>query len=196
MGRWPNTRQPDWEWWGELWPDPAGVLRRLGLGPDTSLADVGCGDGYFTLPAAELVAPARVYGVDIDGDLVEALESRATAADVGNVVSIEGDARALDDLLPAPVETVLVANTFHGIEDSASFARAAARSLTPGGRLVVVNWRAQPREATTVDGQPRGPPIDRRLSPEATVEALSPAGFEPVKTVDVPPYHYGIVFER
>lgn len=64
MARWPRTRQPDRRWWRELWLDPDGVLRRLGLVANTSLADVGCGSGYFTLTAAEIVAPAPVYAVD------------------------------------------------------------------------------------------------------------------------------------
>lgn len=196
MGRWPNTRQPDWAWWRELWPDPAGVLHRLGLRSGTSLADVGCGNGYFTLAAARLVDPAPVYAVDIDADLLVGLESRVATAGVDNVVSVEGDARALDDLLPEPVDTVLVANTFHGIEDPASFARAAGRSLTTAGRLVVINWHARPRRATRVAGQPRGPPTDRRLSPEETEKAVSSAGFEPVETIELPPHHYGLVLER
>jgi ubiquinone/menaquinone biosynthesis C-methylase UbiE len=52
MDRFQSTRQPDHEWWEQLWPDPEQTLELLGIGPGTSLADVGCGDGFFTLPVA------------------------------------------------------------------------------------------------------------------------------------------------
>lgn len=196
MDRFRNTRQPDRGWWRQLWPDPAAVLRRLGLAADVSLADVGCGDGYFALPAAELVAPATVYAVDLDASLLAELEADAAAAGPANVETIEGDARRLDELLPEPVDAALVANTFHGVEDPATFAGTVARALRPGGRLLVVNWHDRPREETPVAGEPRGPPTELRLSPAATAEAVAPAGFEPVETVDLPPHHYGLVLER
>lgn len=196
MDRFRNTRQPDRDWWRQLWPDPDAVLRQLGLGADTSVADVGCGDGYFALPAAELVAPATVYAVDLDAGLLADLEADAAAAGSANVETVEGDARRLDELLPAPVDAALVANTFHGVEDPATFAGTVARALRPGGRLLVVNWHDRPREETPVAGEPRGPPTEFRLSPAATVEAVAPAGFEPAATVDLPPHHYGLVLER
>ena len=33
MDRFRNTGQPDWDWWGRIWPTPGETLRRLGLRP-------------------------------------------------------------------------------------------------------------------------------------------------------------------
>ena len=136
-----NTAQPDEDWWATLWPDPADTLRRLGIDGGT-LADVACGDGYFTVPAADLVD--RVYAVDLDADLLGDLEDRARAAAVENVDPIQGDARTLPSLLPEPVETVLFANTFHGVDDGTAFAETVRGALTDDGRFVVVNWHDRP----------------------------------------------------
>jgi SAM-dependent methyltransferase len=196
VDRFQNTPQPDREWWRELWPDPAGVLADLGLESGRSLADVGCGDGHFTIPAAELAAPATVYAVDADGTMLDEVDARAVGRRIDNVVTVSGDARKLSSLLPERVDLVLIANTFHGVEAPTAFAEQVSRSLRPGGRFAIVNWRDRPAEETTVLGEPRGPPDSLRMPPEETRSAVAPAGFELVREVDLPPYHYGSIFRR
>lgn len=190
MDRFRNTRQPDWEWWGELWPNPQRVLQKLGIEADEALADIGSGNGYFTLPAAELVVPAPVYAVDIDTELLAELSENAEQAGLSNIQCIDGDARELESLLPELVDVVLIANTFHGVEEPAMFAQQAYQSLTLDGRLIVVNWHNRPKEETPVAGKPRGPPTELRLPPEQTENQLSPAPFTTTRLVDLPPYHY------
>ncbi len=54
-----------------MWPDPEGVLEKL-EGPWEGLAvDLCCGDSYFTAPLARLVAPARVYALELDPEILE-----------------------------------------------------------------------------------------------------------------------------
>lgn len=191
MDRFSNTAQPDEDWWAALWPDPADTLRGLGIDGGT-LADVACGDGYFTVPAADLVN--RVYAVDLDADLLGGLKDRVRAAAVDNVEPIQGDARTLPSLLPEPVATVLFANTLHGVDDGTAFAETVRAALAADGHFVVVNWHDRPPAETTVLGEPRGPPEDLRMSPSATTEAVEPAGFRAAETIDLQPHHYGIVF--
>lgn len=196
MERFQNTRQPDWDWWGRLWPAPGETLRALGIGPGDAVAEVGSGNGYFALPAARIVAPAPVYAVDVDASLLSELADLADRQELP-VETVAGDARHLSAELPEAVDVVLVANTFHGIEDSAPFVREAVDALAPGGRLIVVNWRALPREDTAIAGDKRGPPTELRLSPAETERVVTDAtGATLERTVDLPPYHYGQVFKR
>ena len=69
-------------------------------------------------------------------------------------------------------------------------------ALKPGGRFAIVNWHARPREETTILGEPRGPATELRITPETTIGAVTPAGFRLNGIVELPPYHYGAVFER
>jgi SAM-dependent methyltransferase len=197
MDRFRNTRQPDWDWWGRLWPTPGATLRRLGVTAGESVAEIAGGNGYFALPAARITAPAPVYALDIDGSLLAELAHLAGRQGIGNVVPLEGDARELTDHLPEPVDLALIANTFHGIDDRSGVVGEAYESLRPGGRFVVVNWHDRPAEETTVAGDPRGPPDDLRLSPGATEAAvLDASDLALVEQVELPPYHYALVFER
>lgn len=197
MDRFRNTRQPDWDWWGKLWPTPGATLRRLGVAPGSALAEVGCGDGYFALPAARITDPAPVYALDLDEDLLDELTAVAEQQEIENIVPIRGDARSLARHLPETVDTVLVANTLHGVDDAGAFVRQAFDSLGPDGEFVVVNWRDDPRETTAVAGEPRGPPTDLRMTPEETERAVvEAADFELERRIGLPPHHYALVFER
>ena len=197
MDRFRNTGQPDWDWWGRVWPTPGDTLRRLGLSPGDRVAEIGCGNGYFALPAARIASPAPVYAVDLDESLLEEMTSLASAQGIDTLVPVRGDARDLAALLPEPVDLALLANAFHGIDDRAAFVEGVAGALAADGRFVVVNWRDRPREETTVGGEPRGPPTDLRIGPEATRRAVADAGdLRLAREVDLPPFHYGLVFER
>jgi len=197
MERFQNTRQPDWDWWGKLWPTPGETLRQLGLSPRDTLVEIGSGNGYFTLSAARIVDPARVYALDLDPELLGELEHLADQQDIENVVPVHGDARSLADHVPDPVAVGLIANTFHGIEDPATFVKEVVAVLTEDGRFIVINWRDLPRETTTVAGEPRGPPTDLRLSPDETQEIVEEAADVTLaQRIEIPPYHYALTFEQ
>ncbi|WP_137286742.1 class I SAM-dependent methyltransferase [Halorussus salinisoli] len=197
MGKFQNTALPDWDWWGKLWPTPGETLRELGVASGTTLVEVGCGNGYFALPAARITEPAPVYALELDTDALDELTHLAEQQRIDNVEPIRGDARELARHLPEPVDYVLIANTFHGVGDMTGFVQQAFDSLRPGGRLVVVNWHDLSRETTTIEGSPRGPPTDLRMTPEETENVvLAAAGFTLARQVELPPYHYALVFER
>lgn len=195
MNRFQNTRQPDWDWWEELWPNPKDTLRKLGLSSGQSVADIGSGNGYFTFSAAELVDGAPVYAIDVDEELLAELSATAKTRGLANINDIHGDARNLTNILPEPVDVVLIANTFHGVEDKVGFTNQAHQSLRPNGRFIIVNWRDLPKEETTVAGTARGPPEELRMSVSETHEIMAEA-FEDIQEVDLPPYHYAIIGER
>ncbi|MEF8814974.1 MAG: class I SAM-dependent methyltransferase, partial [Halovenus sp.] len=197
MDRFQNTGQPDWDWWSKLWPTPGATLRTLGVESGESVAEVGCGSGYFALPAARIAESEPVYALDLDGALLDELEHLADQQGIENVVPIHGDARNLPSALPARVDTLVVANTLHGVDDQPGFIRQAFRAIEPGGRLLVVNWHDRPRETTTVAGEPRGPPTGLRMTPAETEDmVLSAAAFTLDRQVELPPHHYALVFTR
>lgn len=195
MSRFQNTRQPDWDWWGELWSNPKDMLRTLGLSSEQSVADIGSGNGYFTLPAAELVDDASVYAIDVDTELLAELSTVAQTHGLTNINAIHGDARHLTDVLPEPVDVVMIANTFHGVEDKVGFTKQVFQSLRPNGRFIIVNWRDLPKEETTVAGTARGPPEELRMSVTETHEVIAEV-FDEIQEVDLPPYHYALIGKR
>lgn len=196
MDRFQNTKQPDWDWWGRLWPAPGETLRELGLTAGDSVVEIGCGNGYFVIPAARVVSPATVYALDLDAALLAELETLADQQATQNLRIIEGDARNLGSHLPERVDVALLANTCHGIENPGPLIADIEDVLADGGRFIVINWNDTPSQETTIAGEPRGPPAELRLSPAATRTMVEDAtDLSLVEQIDLPPYHYALVFE-
>jgi len=194
VGFFPATRMPDPDWWQALWPQPQRVLAALGIRPDIEVVDLCCGDGLFTAPLALMVR--RVIAVDIDPGMLALARAKVAAAGATNCDFIEGDAYAVAELVSCPIDFVLIANTFHGVPDKPRLARGVARILKPGGRLAIVNWHRRPRQETTMLGQPRGPKTEMRMTPSHVATEVEPADLKLVSVIELPPYHYGAIFEK
>jgi SAM-dependent methyltransferase len=188
------TEMPSAGWWEALWPDPATVLDAVGLIPGTDAIDLCSGDGWFTLPIAR--AARHVVAIDIDCKMLDAARHRLRQNGISNCEFVVGDAYELGKLAPRPADFVFMANAFHGVPDRPRLARAVREALRPNGRFAIVNWHQRPREETIVLGEPRGPKSQLRLSPERTVEAVEAGGLMLARIVELPPYHYGAVFNR
>ena len=98
--------------------------------------------------------------------------------------------------LAGPADFVFLANAFHGVPDRSRLAQAVASALKADGLFAIVNWHKRSREQTPILGEPRGPKTELRMSPEETIKSVEGRGLKCTKTVEAPPYHYGIVFQR
>jgi ubiquinone/menaquinone biosynthesis C-methylase UbiE len=193
-GFFPGTGMPDADWWEALWPQPAKVLADLGIEPGIEAVDLCCGDGLFTAPLARMVR--HVVAIDIDPEMLGTARSKVADAAISNCEFFQGDAYALADFVRRPVEFVLMANTFHGVPDKPRLARTVAAILKPGGRFAIINWHQRSRDETIVLGQPRGPKTEMRMMPADVVTTVEPAGLKLVGVIELPPYHYGAIFEK
>ena len=134
--------------------------------------DLGAGGGTFTRALAEILGPeSRIYAVDRDADAVAALSTWA-AAHAPAVTALGADlsrALDLDALIGSPIDGMLIANALHFIRDADDVLARLARSLRPGGRVVLVEYDR--RESTR--WVPYPVPISR-LPALAAAAGLSP----------------------
>ncbi len=167
---------------------PETLLRNLGLAEGMTLADIGCGPGFFTIPAAQIVGKqGAVYAADIEGEMLSTVRSRASEAGLTNVRIVKTSDREIP-ITPGSCDFVLLAFIIHEIEHRASFLHRAARLLKPGGRLAILEWEKIEESA--------GPPIDERLTPEDVLADAQAAGLQPVEERSVTPSQYLRIFER
>ena len=114
------------------------LVATLGVTKDLTILDLGCGDGTTAIPEAKL--GAKVLGVDIARNLVEAGNLRAKKAGLSNVTFQEGDAVALVDLKDKSFD--LVVTIFGAMFAPKPFdvAKEMVRVTKPGGKIVMGNW--------------------------------------------------------
>jgi SAM-dependent methyltransferase len=189
-----GTEMPTAGWWEALWPDPAGVLAVVGIEPRMEVIDLCSGDGWFTLQIAKIAH--HVVAIDIDPGLIDVARHRLTESGIANCDFVAGNAYELARLVPGGADFIFMANAFHGVPDRPRLISAVRATLRPGGRFAIVNWHQRPREVTLVLGEPRGPRSELRLSPEQTILAVETGGLKLAYLSEIPPYHYGAVFEQ
>jgi ubiquinone/menaquinone biosynthesis C-methylase UbiE len=188
-----GTEMPTAGWWEALWPDPAGVLAAVGLSSGMDVVDLCSGDGWFTLQIAKIAR--HVLAIDIDPTMLEVARHRLAESGIANCEFIAGDAYDIAKLA-GPADFVFMANAFHGVPDRPRLAKAVNSALKSNGRFAIVNWHKRPREDTPILGEPRGPKTELRMSPQETIKSVETGGLKFSNNIEIPPYHYGVVFER
>lgn len=161
---------------------PRELLVAAGVERGRTVADVGCGTGVFTLPAAELVGQAGVvYALDISEEMLDHLRRRDPPGHVRVLRSEESALPLADDL----VDVVVLGSVLHEATDRPAFLAEIERVLKPGGRLACLEWKRIRTDS--------GPPMEARLSEEEAAGLLESAGLDVVSTLDWSPSRYVLV---
>ncbi len=160
---------------------PEGLLRREGLAPGDSFADVGCGPGFFTVPAAGIVGETgHVYAIDISEEMLFELDKRDPPPNVVLVKSGEAEI----PLDKAVVDMALISYVLHEAENAVAFLREVGRILTDGGILLILDWKKRVQD--------KGPPIEERLTEEEVLKLLEEAGFVDAEAASFTESHYKV----
>ena len=162
---------------------PREVIEALALKPDSVIADIGSGTGYFAVRFARVVPKGRVYGVDIEPDMVKYLTERAEREGLKNLTALTGT--PTDPRLPEKADLVVMVNVFHHIADRERYFRNLRGSLKPGGRIAIIDHNMDSRE---------GPPRSARIAPERVKAELKSAGYAFVQEHVFLPAQYFLVF--
>ena len=179
-----NKTKLDNQWRRQNLP-PIPTLEMLDLTAEDTVADLGCGIGYFTIPAAEIVkATNKVFALDTSKEMLAEVEKRSNLAGVSNVVLVKAEEYNL--VLPdASVSFALIVNVLHEIDDKERFLQEARRILKSAGRIAVIDWEKKQTEV--------GPPIDHRISIEETKGMLEITGYKLIKEMQLAGVFYGLV---
>ena len=170
---------------------PQKTLNFMGLRDGDIVADIGCGNGFYTLRLAERLAPhGVVFAVDVQQGMLDQLEERRAEADIRNVYPILG---TLDDphLPPGKVDWILLVDAYHEFGEPEAMLARMKESLAPGGRIALLEYRAEQDPATIPFPIPR----DHKMTVDEVLREWTPAGFELVTLAEFLPAQHLFVFK-
>ena len=117
---------------------------QLRLKPGMKVCDLGCGNGYWTLPIARDLGPTGVvYAVDIQIEMLQQLKARAANLNLTTVEPILGDVD--NPRLPADVklDLVLLVDVYHEFSHPQSMLWEIRRALAPEGVVALLEYRQE-----------------------------------------------------
>lgn len=171
--------------------DPKAALDSLEVAQGQVVADLGCGNGFYVIPAAQMVGGSgMVYAVDILKQALATVQSKARRRGLTNIKLIwtnleKPGATKIPD---QSVDIAWIVHVFHQSTQRTKVAKEAFRMLKPGGKLAVVEWSKQ--------AIPMGPPVEKRVSKEDAQKSTEEAGFKFSKEINAGAYHYGLAFVK
>lgn len=115
------------------------VMARAAINPGMTVADIGAGEGYYTIRLAQKVGDeGRVLAQDVVPSVRDALAERVARERLDNV-SVKLGAPADPKLPDASFDRVFMVHMYHEIEQPYEFLWRLRPSLRPGGLIVVVD---------------------------------------------------------
>lgn len=167
---------------------PEVTLEKLHLQKGDIVADVGCGIGYFSIPAAVIVGEmGKVYAMDISDEMLKEVQERA---EVNNVANIEMVKTLENSLLVADesITYAFICNVLHETENVSNFLEEVKRVLVGKGKLAIIEWIKQESHI--------GPPMNHRIAEEELLNILNNMNFKVIEKIDISNEFYGIVVRK
>lgn len=115
------------------------IMNRAGIRPGMTVADIGAGEGYYTVRLANRVgSKGRVLAEDIMPEVIEALSRRITREDWRNV-SVRLGAPEDPRLPENSFDRILMVHMYHEIAEPYAFLWNLSPALKSDGELIVVD---------------------------------------------------------
>ncbi|MBM7648783.1 ubiquinone/menaquinone biosynthesis C-methylase UbiE [Bacillus ectoiniformans] len=143
------------------------VLELLQLNPENTVADLGCGNGYLTLPIANQVH-TDVHAVDVQQPMLDLLKARAAEQGVSNINYILSTIEELP-LDKQSIDVAIASLVLHEVPHLEKMMQELKGYLRSDGKWLILDWEAVESEA--------GPPIDHRISSQEMKAMLEKAGY-------------------
>lgn len=163
---------------------PEETLRKFKIGHRGTFLDIGCGIGYFTIPAAKIINNGTAIGVDIMTEILDI--AREKAGDISNIEFKKSEEYSFP-VEDNSIDYVFICNVVHEIEDKVRFFTEIKRVLKNKGYICIIDWDKKDMKM--------GPPVSERVSKEEVRNLAESSEFIFLEEVNINTEHYGLKFK-
>ena len=162
------------------------MLANLGIRPGMTVCDMGCGNGFHSIPMAKMAGDnGMVVGVDVQPEMLGFLRERMEDQGIENIIPILGSYHN-PRLPPNSIDLVLMVDVYHEFSHPEQMLASIRKSLKPEGLVVLVEYR---EEDKSVPIKPL-----HKMSKAQVNKELKANGFELVKEFDKLPWQHMMFF--
>lgn len=177
-----------------LWEKTDQMLEFIGIKKGETVADIGCGGGYFSWQFSKAVGEeGTVYATEINQDALLYLKSFTAENNIGNIKTIV--TKMNDAGLPEHgVDTIFMCSMYHAVYITDiefvkdAFIASLHKALRKGGRLVIVDNNITPLGVPSYYGP--------GIAPQLIIAQLRFYGFKLAAHISLIPQRYVLIFEE
>ena len=169
------------------WHNPETILKYAGATKGMTMADLGSGPGFFTIPMAQIAGEkGLVYAVDSDQNMLDSLKENIAKSKANpRIINIVNSDVCNTGIPEESVDLVLFANVLHEVDDRKAFFQEVKRISKLTAYVVDVDWKKIQTE--------HGPPLESRLSEDEAKTDSFREWLYRCKQTDAGPYHYELI---
>ena len=171
----------------EIEEDVSTLIKNMKIKTNDTIADIGAGSGYHVFRMAPLVKNGLVYAVDIQPEMLEAIELKKRSKRVSNVQTALGSEKSIN-LPKNSLDKILLVDVYHEFSFPAEMIESIKNALKPNGQLFLIEYR----------GEDSSVPIKKihKMTEKQSVTEMEAAGFRLKENTDNLPWQHCMIFEK
>ena len=163
------------------------LIQNMGIKSNDTIADIGAGSGYHVFRIAPLAKKGLVYAVDIQAEMLMAIENSKESSKIRNVETILGSEKSV--YLPKnSVDKILMVDVYHEFSFPVEMIASMKNALKPNGQLFLIEYKAEDSNV----------PIKKihKMSEKQAVKEMEAAGFKLEENIDNLPWQHCMIFVK
>jgi len=171
----------------EIEEDVSTLIKNMKIKTNDTIADIGAGSGYHVFKMAPLAKNGLVYAVDIQSEMLEAIELKKRSKRVSNVETILGSEKSIN--LPMnSIDKILLVDVYHEFSYPAEMVESIKNALKSNGQLFLIEYR----------GEDLSVPIKKihKMTEKQSIKEMEAAGFRLKENIDNLPWQHCMIFEK
>ena len=171
----------------EIEEDVATLIKNMKIKTDDTIADIGAGSGYHVFKMAPLADKGLVYAVDIQPEMLEAIELKKKSKRVSNVETVLGSAKGIN-LPKNSLDKVLLVDVYHEFSNPLEMIESIKNALKPNGLLFLIEYR----------GEDPNVPIKKihKMTKKQSIAEMRAVGLKLKENIDNLPWQHCMIFEK